>query len=216
MKILFVLLTTFGIADSFGNCIKTNSLLPHKDTSAPVVIFFDDFIDNKNNWTIGDNKNVTARIDSGLYYLTARGHAYGEAQEIKINTRKDFEIETRIKILSGNAEHKNYYSMVFWGRDGMDSYYFTFAKDGFSSVELCDSKHQSDCTPMKGSLQKTALNSEDFNVYTIRKTGRTYTFLINGTQVYQMPFAPFFGNLTGFGAGRKVSLAVDYLKVSYL
>jgi hypothetical protein len=50
----------------------------------------------------------------------------------------------------------------------------------------------------------------------VRKTGNTYSFFINGTQFYKMPFAPFYGNLIGFGAGRKVSLAIDYLKVSYL
>jgi hypothetical protein len=39
---------------------------------------------------------------------------------------------------------------------------------------------------------------------------------VNGTQFYEMPFAPFFGNLIGFGAGRKISLVIDYLKVVYL
>jgi hypothetical protein len=34
--------------------------------------------------------------------------------------------------------------------------------------------------------------------------------------VYEMPFTPFFGNLIGFGAGRNVTLAIDYLKVVYL
>jgi hypothetical protein len=33
---------------------------------------------------------------------------------------------------------------------------------------------------------------------------------------YEMPFTPFFGNLMGFGAGRNVTLAIDYLKVVYL
>jgi hypothetical protein len=50
----------------------------------------------------------------------------------------------------------------------------------------------------------------------IRKTGNKYLFFVNGTQFYEMPFAPFFGNLIGFGAGRKVSLVIDYLKVVYL
>jgi hypothetical protein len=53
-------------------------------------------------------------------------------------------------------------------------------------------------------------------VYRIKKAGNTYTFYINGIEYYTMPFTPFFGNLIGFGAGRNVSLAVDYLKVSYL
>ena len=69
---------------------------------------------------------------------------------------------------------------------------------------------------MDGSLQKTMLKPDDFNVYMIRKKGDTYSFFINDTQFYQMPFAPFFGNLIGFGAGRKVSLIIDYLKITYL
>ena len=98
----------------------------------------------------------------------------------------------------------------------MNGYYFTFAKDGFVSVELCDGKNQIDCATKSGSLQKVILSPEEFNVYKIRKTGSTHSFFVNGTQFYQMPFSPFYGNLIGFGAGRKVSLAVDYLKIIYL
>lgn len=218
MKIISALIALFTITHCFAQTTSLNTLagVLKKDTTTPAVVFFDDFNNNKNNWTVGDNKNESARIDSGFYYLTAVGHAYGEAQEVKINWHKDFEIETRIKILGGNSDHKNYYSMLFWGRDAMNGYYFTFAKDGFASVEQCDGKNQSDCITSGKSLQKTTLNPEGFNVYTIRKTGNRYFFFINRTQFYQMPFTPFFGNLIGFGAGRKVSLAIDYLKVVYL
>lgn len=180
------------------------------------VVFFDDFNDNKNNWTIAGNKHEVSEIDSGFYYLTANGRAYGEAQEIKIDTRKDFEIEARIKIVSGNPDHRYYYSMLFWGREAMHGYYFTFAGDGFASVESCDGRNQKDCITKSGSLQKAIEAPGKFNVYLIRKKGNTYSFFINGNQFYEMPFAPFFGNLVGFGAGRKVTLAVDYLKVVYL
>ena len=106
--------------------------------------------------------------------------------------------------------------MLFWGREAMNGYYFTFAKDGFASVQVCDGKNQSDCNTKAGSLQKTMLDPEDFNTYTIRKKARMYYFYINGNEFYSMPFVPFFGNLIGFGAGRKVSLVIDYLKVNYL
>ncbi|MEO9070443.1 MAG: hypothetical protein ABI261_05380 [Ginsengibacter sp.] len=180
------------------------------------IIFSDDFNDNKNNWTVTYDKHASGRIDSGFYYLTATGIAYGVTQEIKINPQKDFKIETRIKILKGEADHKNYYSMIFWGREAMNSLYFTFAKDGFASVEMCDGKHKSGCIIKSGSLQKVIPTADEFNIYTIRKIGNMYSFFINGTQFYQMPFTPFFGNLIGIGAGRKVTLVIDYLKVSYL
>jgi hypothetical protein len=218
MKIIIGLITILTFTNFSNRRLPFNRCITEiqTDTSSPLVAFFEDFNDNKNNWTIADNKDLRSRIDSGFYYLTAVGHAYGEAQEVKIDTRKDFEIETRIKILSGNSDHKNYYSMMFWGRDAMNSYYFTFAKDSFASVETCDGKNQSDCITKSGSLQKTTLNRDGFNVYMIRKRGRTYSFFVNGTKFYEMPFAPFYGNLIGFGAGRKVSLAIDYLKVNYL
>lgn len=218
MKILLGLLAIFTITNCLGQTATTSQSIvtAQVDTLLPNVIFFEDFNNNKNNWTVADNKNVSSRIDGGFYYLTALGHAYGEAQEVKIDTRKDFQIETRIKISSGHSGHKNYYSMLFWGREAMDGYYFTFAKDGFASVERCHGKNQSDCITKNSSLQKTTLNPDEFNVYIIRKIGTTYRFFVNGTQFYAMPFAPFFGNLIGFGAGRKVSLAIDYLKVIYL
>lgn len=203
------------IAPTLIALLVTTTSLGQTDSAAS-VIFFDNFDNNTNNWTVADNKNLRSKMESGIYYLTATGHAYGEAQEIKIDTRRNFEIECRIKIVSGNAEHKNYYSMLFWGREAMNSYYFTFAKDGFASVQFCTGKNLNSCTVKKGSLQKTMLHPDDFNVYRIKKTGNTYTFFINDDEIYSMPFTPFPGNLIGFGAGRKVTLAIDYLKVSYL
>jgi len=218
MKLIIGLIAVIMVTHCLGQPVTSNQsmLAKEMDTSSSGIIFFEDFNNNKNNWTVADNKKESSRIDAGYYYLTAVGHAYGEGQEVKIDTHRDFEMETRIKIISGNSDHKNYYSMFFWGRGETSGYYFTFAKDSFATVELCDGKNQSDCMTKNGSLQKTMLNPDDFNVYTIRKIGKTYSFFVNGAKFYEMPFAPFYGNLIGFGAGRKVSLAIDYLKVIYL
>lgn len=212
MKILLVLTAFFTIIYCSGQTV----IATKADTLSSKIIFFENFDNNKHNWTVGTNKDAGAKIEGGFYYLTALGHAYGEAKDINIDTRKNFEIETRIKIVSGKTEHKDYYSMLFWGRAAMFGYYFTFAKDGFASIEVCNSKNQNSCTVKPGSFQKTMLDPNEFNVYTIRKTGNTYTFYINRTEFYTMPFTPFYGNLIGVGAGRKVSLAIDYLKVAYL
>ena len=104
MKILLGLVALFPVV----------TCLSQVDSSTRKLIFFEDFNNNKNSWTVGDNKNANTSIVGGIYYLAATGPAYGEAREVDIDTRKDFEIETRIKILSGNAEHKNHYSMLFW------------------------------------------------------------------------------------------------------
>lgn len=214
MKKLFALIIVPVTINSYVPSSSNTPNAPKRGTEE--IIFFDDFDDNKNNWTVGSNKNASTSMSGGFYYLKSSGHAYGEAQDIKMDTRKNFQIETRIKILSGNSEHKYYYNMLFWGREANNGYYFTFAKDGYISVEVCSGKTQQSCTVKNGSFQKTALDPTDFNVYKIQKKGKSYTFYVNDTACYTMPFTPFFGNLTGFGAGRNVGLVVDYLKVSYI
>src|SRR5215211_77977 len=93
MKIIIGLITILTVTNFSDQRLLFNQSIKaiQTDTSSPLVVFFEDFNNNKNNWTIADNKNLRSIIDSGFYYLTAVGHAYGEAQEVKIDTRKDFE-----------------------------------------------------------------------------------------------------------------------------
>lgn len=191
-------------------------LLSQVDTASKKLIFYDDFTALKNNWTIGDNKYESCKLEGGVYFLTSKGHAYGETLPIAIDTKKDFEIEASIKLENGSATFKNYSSMLFWGRDSLNAYYFTFAKDGFAAVSNCTGMSNRNCIVYDGSLQKSNLNPGEFNKFTIRKIKRTYYFLINDVQFYKMPFVPFWGNNIGMGAGRKSTIAVDYLRVTYL
>ena len=193
-----------------------NKLFSQVDTSAKKLIFFDDFDDNRNGWSTIESKYEIGKIEGGSYYITAKGHAYGDAKIISIDTKQDFEIEASIKMVSGGTSYKDYNSMLFWGRDSLNAYYFTFAKDSYAAVTSCMGIKARDCTIFDGSLQKSNLNPDEFNKFTIRKIKRTYYFLINDIQFYKMPFVPFFGNNIGMGAGRKSTIAVDYLRVAYL
>jgi hypothetical protein len=74
---LFALFTVTNCLAQTG-AAKGSDTVALTDSSSSRVIFFEDFNNNKNNWTIGENKNMRSRIDSGFYYLTATGHAYGE------------------------------------------------------------------------------------------------------------------------------------------
>lgn len=193
-----------------------NTLFSQVDTSSKKNIFYDDFDDNKNGWSTIESKYEIGKIESGYYYITAKGHAYGDAKMITIDAKQDFEIEASIKIVSGGTSYKNYNSMLFWGRDSLNSYYFTFAKDGFAAISTCSGIQAHSCNIYDGSLQKSNLNPDGFNKFTIRKIKRTYYFFINDVLFYKMPFARFFGNNLGIGAGRKSTLAIDYLRVAYL
>jgi hypothetical protein len=112
MKFIFGIIAAFHIISGFSQPVTSSPpAIPVKsDPSTAKAIFFEDFTNNKNNWPVVNNKYEISLMDAGVYYLTAVGHAYGEGQEVKIDSRKDFEIETRIKILAGHSDHKNYYN----------------------------------------------------------------------------------------------------------
>lgn len=131
-----------------------SSLFAQKDAAGKHIIFQEEFNDNHNNWDLISNKNEDCHIESGQYFVSAKGHAYGVGISIAIDTKKDFEIETSIRIVEGAEKYRDYYSMFFWGRENMDSYYFSFAKDQFAAVEVCSGKNQRSCTPMPGSYKK--------------------------------------------------------------
>lgn len=214
-KSLFIFLLLFFATNCLSQPPKQSQSSPDFQPDSNMV-FLETFDNNNKAWPITDDRHERTLMDSGFYYITAKKRAYGEAKEVTIDTKRNFEIEARIKIVNGDPRHKTNYSMIFWGREAMNSYYFSFAGDGFSSVEHCTGKNQNSCAILKGSLQKTMLDPLAFNVYRIQKVGSFYSFFVNQTKIYEMPFVPFFGKLIGFGAGKNVTLAVDYLKVKYL
>ena len=67
MKLIIGLIALITVTHCLGQPVTSNQsmLAKEMDTSSSGIIFFEDFNNNKNNWTVADNKKESARIDAG-------------------------------------------------------------------------------------------------------------------------------------------------------
>ncbi len=177
-------------------------------------IFLDAFDDNRAKWVTGTVEDGKFRlaVESGHYSLRSLDANHKSAwRNTGIDTSRDFEIETRIKHVSGPADQGQ--GLIWGASDGKNAFHFSFAPKKHFKVYKWQAGKAVDITPWK----KTDLvDPDDYVVLTVRKAGSTLYFFLNKTLVHRMPFEPFFGNRIGFSTGRNSAIKVDYLKVAYL
>jgi len=172
-------------------------------------LFFEDFDDNKNGWSIYDRQEI---IDGKL--RIAISGKYPSIKKIKINTAKDFEIETSFKIVEDLSGYQEYYNSIEWGQtDYRHSY--SFGINSSNQYAYCNyNGEQDDCDLIDKKFEY--INKGGDNKLTIRKIGENYYFFINEHFVNKVAFKPFFGNMVSFSTGVINTIEVDYLKVGYL
>lgn len=175
-------------------------------------LFYDSFNDNSNYWMIGEKTYGIGKIASGYYNWTAKSnYTATTTQNVKIDTERDFQIETRFTRLSG--ENKSTLQSLLWGCASSKKNYFGFTADGSFRISWYDgSKYHA----YKDWATSTSLNKNTYNKLTIRKVGKKMYFFINETRVYSMSFKPFFGDNIGFQAPKTAALKIAYIRVSYL
>ena len=182
------------------------------------VIFYDDFDNNKNGWALLDRQEiVNGKLIDNLYRENAASPAL--TRYIKINTARDFEIETSFKIVKDLTSYKKYHNTIAWGKsDNQHSFYFGINSSGqytygktsgsYNSIYIIKSVKSDHINLYK----KKGLGK--YNKITIRKIGKEVYFFINEQYVNKAAFEPFFGNNLSFVNANTVE--VDYLKIGYL
>ena len=175
-------------------------------------IFYDSFNDNSNYWLVGNRNFGIGKIESGDYNWTAKSNsAATTTNSVKIDTDRDFQIETRFKRVSGTKD--NTLQSVLWGCSSTKKNYFGFTADGSYRISWYDGTKYN---AYKDWTSSSSLSKTGYNRLTIRKVGSRMYFFINETRVYSMSFKSFFGNEVGFQAPRTNGLRISYIRVSYL
>lgn len=207
----FLLLTSILLLSSF--LVYSQSGYYDYTSSQRDDIFFDSFSSNAKGWTTGSNDSRIGRIQSGYYYwasIASSGTATTK-KEVYIDTSKDFEIEAKIKRVSGAKT--TLLQSLLWGCGYTKKNYFGFTGDGSYRISWYDGENYK---AYKDWTNSSSIKKYDYNKMTIRKVKSTMYFFINGTKVHSMPFKSFFGNKVGFQAASGTTLNIDYLRVSYL
>jgi len=204
-------------------------LFTNKPTRSEPLNFRDDFEDNSNGWVQEEINNsvLIQRIENGMLYLESNSDELGVASSIdfEFDESRDFEIETRVKILTDNY-HCNVTldfgikqnvsgSRSAGGQDvnttwGASSYYFGYS----NSQEYLMAKWNKGKEKYYSRGYAAQINPEDFNIIIIKKEGKTSRFFINNQLVFEKPYKKMFGTGIGFSSSPNSRLWVDYFKIT--
>lgn len=210
----YTILTLFCLLFAIANAIYAQDYHEYalKKDFVYEKVFSDDFNDNANKWGTGYEANSwSEKIDQGeMIFASLTNQAMEEVKEIKIDTRKNFEIETAIRFVSG-AEKKAY--GLIWGKspEKRKQFDFMLSPNGMYSIDKFIGNYY-DYVPFTPS---TKIKKDEFNTLTIRKVGYELYFFINRQFVWSIAWEPFFGNHVGFQVPENSKIAIDYLYIDY-
>lgn len=184
---------------------------------AKTVSFFDDFIDNANQWDLTVESNYSVhKIENEVYYLQSKDNesydTYGRynTQRLAINDSANFEIEALIKLASG-GEFAEY--GLLWGRSLCCEHNFNVSADAMFSVGEFKFGWDYLISP---TYSKHIYRRDGYNRLTVRKIGKDMYFFINKNLVASMPARPFFGDKFGFWVSNGAAIKIDYFRINYL
>jgi hypothetical protein len=122
-----------------------------------------------------------------------------------INQARDFEIEAKIKIVSGDGT-----AMLQWGGNDANNFYFLgFNNEGAGLVGNWS-------VGVSAGNEISNLKINDFNKLTLRRIGENYHIYINEVYYEVLEFEPFMGSSIGFLVGPSTEIHIDDLLISYL
>ncbi|MFH0756338.1 MAG: caspase family protein [Bacteroidota bacterium] len=177
------------------------------------TILFDDFSGYVNQWLLGiEEGSWTETLDDGkLFFQSHTNQPKEDLIPVIIDTERDFEIETEISFSKGDLTKA---FGLKWGKSKNQSkqYDFFIAANGHFTIDKYDNGFV-DYVPFTLS---DLVNRYAANKLTFRKVGDHSYFFLNEQLVHQMPFQPFYGNLTGIQVAENSTILVDYFKVVYL
>jgi len=187
----------------------------YNDYADEETITNDDFSTNKNKWLIGsfDHNCYSSKMDdNGLEITSNCTNSYPGfwLNIVKIDTKKDFEIEAKIMYVKG--EDNNSLSLM-WGRD-TSAHRFIFGFSGNGQYII--SKYNGNWVQLKNWTASSLVHNSDYNKLTVRKIGNKYYFFLNEVLVNTSEFEPFFGQQIGFQGNQNTTMRVNNFKVSYL
>ena len=190
---------------------KDYSSYSYKDKN---TFFSEEFNNNHRDWSTGIKEKSYGDIYNGYYTWKSKSStsAWSTQKTVVINQKKDFEIETRFKYLSGK---KTSGIMVQWGKSYSSGNNFNFEVTQ-SGKYWIGKYYESEYIASKKWTASTSISKTSYNKLTIRKINLTYYFFINGTFVHTMPFKDFYGDKVAFSVPSSTGMRIDYLKISYL
>lgn len=177
-------------------------------SSSKERVFLDNFDDNRYFW-IKESSPATHRISDGfLYFSNEYDFPYVDGKAIAFDGNKNFEIEARIKFVSGDVEAFN---GIMWGQLVFgQKYMLVFSSLGYYVVQKEDGFEEKNLIEPK---QTEIINKTADNNLVVRKYNDKYYFFINQNLVHTMDYEGLPGQYIGFKVAPNSMIRINFLRL---
>lgn len=183
--------------------------------SAIRLIFRENFTNNVNEWAEGEDRMASTEVRNGQYHFThfRQDSSYYTTHKIDaFDADKDFAIQCSLSYIDGDGADETNYGLIF-GHDLQVSHGFKFLISNTGLYEISRSNY-GDYEVIQEPTYSVHLNTDyESNILRVAKKGNTLHFLINGHEVYDMPYEPFVGTRIGFQIYKQISITADNIRV---
>ncbi|MES1216735.1 MAG: hypothetical protein ABUT20_14565 [Bacteroidota bacterium] len=173
-------------------------------------IFYEDFSSNKNNWSVGEIENLSAKIDNGKYIVdNSRPQSINLRKVIGVDTSKNFEIGVNVKPI---LVHGSSFGGLFFGCNSEKAFGFVINTNGEYGLFEQQGQGLKVIIPItKSEYLKKGVNVT--NSLKLKKTGKKWNLFINDSLINSVPSTKFYGPYIGVYT-ENMKAEYDDLKVS--
>jgi len=191
--------------------------LPMKNDEQQIVIFQDDFSNNKNKWKVGVEMNGwSANVENGKYVIDNPSYEFMQTQKsIPIDISMNFAIECSALWLSGNQNDDFGITFGQFGRSDVNNFFdFTINANGYFRYGRGIKGNYKELIPWARCLQINLVSTIE-NKIKIKKINSNIVFYINDEKVAIYNFDDFgVNNEIGFIVKGKQKVQFDNLIVT--
>jgi len=173
---------------------------------------YEEFNDNQNGWQLTSTSTVYTAISDGNYIMQAGSSASISSIVKAIDTNRNFEIETNIKIV--NPQNTNA-SGIAWGYSSNNTEFYSYLFSSNQSLWIGYYQWNNYNTWLDFTQQNVNPQNQ-YNKLTIRKINSEYYFFMNEAFIMSQNFETFFDSGIGFLAASYSTIYIDYLNIDYI
>jgi outer membrane protein OmpA-like peptidoglycan-associated protein len=178
------------------------------------LLIDDNFDDNSLEWYVVENNSLKIKVQDGHYYIKNKNNNSQRLHRVlgSLNPNKeDFTVEVRLRQIAGGM---GLGYGLFVGLTANSQAYKKFLINGSGQFKLDDFFNNRSHLLADYKDEKALNKLFEYNVLKVEKNAQIISYSINGKVIGNSINRGKYGNRVAFFLGGKMSLEIDYIKIS--
>ena len=179
---------------------------------AQSTIFYEENYDNNNKkWSVECTEELLSDVQNGHYKLERFTNSGANVflNKVHYNTKKDFILETKFRLLSHKGKHG--FGIIWDARNNRFTKNFLI-RPNRSFMIYSNKKGKFDII-RKWTKSKAINRKGHYNILKVHKIGTNIKYYINGERIYSSNATYPLGSRIGFMLSNQMHIEVDYIKL---